>query len=50
MSVHKHDGDITKISASVPKKAPVPQVDREHLADLRKLEENTNHVSSQGKK
>ena len=37
-------------SGTAPSKAPVPQVDKEHFADMRRLEKNPNHLSSKLKK
>ena len=45
MSVHKSNMDITKTSPG-PQKAPVPQVDREHFADMRNLGRVPNHINS----
>ena len=46
MSVHKSNTDITKSSPG-PRKAPVPQVDREHSAEMRRLKENPSHIQDQ---
>jgi len=32
-------------SGTAPKKAPVPQVDKEHFADMRKLERNPTYIN-----
>ena len=45
MSIHKQRIWTSPKQAQLPRKAPVPQVDKEHFADLRKLERNPNHLN-----
>ena len=43
MPVFKSNKDITKTSPG-PRKAPVPQVDKEHFRDMRQLEKDPHHI------
>ena len=36
-------------SGTGPSKAPVPQVDKEHFADMRRLERDPNHINGKFK-